>query len=98
MLLGTVMAVVLLEAAKKRAVCAIAGEVHPVKAFRKAWLIQNGDTLPVKRMGSKFKISVRPGEYGIRIDAIAPFKDQVFQQIKLTDEQTSDLGEIILAE
>ncbi len=97
-LLGTVVTVVLLEASKKRAVCNIKGEVHPIKAFRKAWLIQNGDTVPVKRLGSHFQVAVKPGEYGIWIDAIAPYKDQVFHEIKLTDDQVSDLGEIDLFE
>ena len=95
-LLGTVLAVVLLEASKKRAVSSIRGEVHPVKSFRKAYLIQNGDTVPVKRMGSKFQVSVRPGEYAIWIDAVAPFKDQQFSDIRLGEGQTSDLGEINL--
>lgn len=83
---------------QKRAVCNIRGEVHPIKAFRKAWLIQNGDTVPVKRMGSRFQVAVKPGEYGIWIDAIAPYKDQVFREITLTDDQVSDLGEIDLFE
>lgn len=95
-LLGTVAAVTFLEASKKRTVCTIKGEVHPIKAFRKVWLIQNGDTIPAKRLGSRFQVAVKPGEYGIWIDAVAPFKDQMVNDIHLLDEQTSDLGEINL--
>ncbi len=95
-LLGTITAVVFLEASKKRAVCTIRGEVHPVKAFRQVWLIQNGDTVQGRRLGSKFQLAVKPGEYRIWIDAIAPYRDQTFADIRLQDEQVADLGSIDL--
>ncbi|WP_157474157.1 hypothetical protein [Flavihumibacter petaseus] len=95
-LLGTVTAVFFLEASKKRAVCTIQGEIHPVKALRKVWLIQNGDTVPANNLGSRFKIAVKPGEYSVWIDAIAPYQDHLVEGIRLLDEQTDDLGGIEL--
>lgn len=95
-LLCTIAAVTTLEASKKRTVCSIKGEIHPIKAIRKVWLIRNGDTIPASITGSRLNVDVKPGVYDVWIDAIAPYQDHLTADIDLYDNITMELGNIEL--
>jgi hypothetical protein len=95
-LLCTIAAVTTLEASKKRTVCSIKGEIHPAKAIRQVWLIRNGDTIPASLTGTRLNVDVKPGVYGVWIDAIAPYQDHLTADIDLFDNNSMELGNIEL--
>jgi hypothetical protein len=46
--------------------------------------------------GNRLQLDVRPGNYAVWIDAVAPFKDHAYGPIDLYDNSTIELGNIQL--
>ncbi|MBC6489497.1 hypothetical protein ACFSQD_04140 [Flavihumibacter stibioxidans] len=97
-LMGTIAAVTALETAKDRNNCTIKGRVMPAVAVRNIWLIQDRDTIVSTCNESRFRLAVKPGRYSVLIDAVAPYRDQRWSDLDLSENNTVELGNIELVQ
>lgn len=95
-LVGTIAAVTTLEASKNRNICTISGTVKPAMGLRKLWLLQDNDTLAIYQKAGSFEVNVKPGNYRIWVDAVAPYRDLKIDSITLDEQGVRKLGELRL--
>ncbi|HWB24008.1 MAG TPA: carboxypeptidase-like regulatory domain-containing protein [Chitinophagaceae bacterium] len=75
----------------------ITGRVTPPEAIKDVWAMSLKDTFRANISQGGFSImNVKPGTYKILIDAVAPYKDVIKEDVSVTDGQPVDLGEIKL--
>lgn len=95
-LMGTIAAVTALETTKERNNCTIRGQVNPSVAVRNIWLIKERDTIAAPCEKNIFRLAVKPGNYSVWIDAVAPFQDKQLSNLYLSENTTVELGNIEL--
>jgi hypothetical protein len=76
---------------------AITGSVLPADGAQAIWAYSGTDsTRAVVLNTGTFTIAVRPGIYKLVVDAKAPFKDVVLENVDVKDGRPLDVGQIIL--
>jgi len=77
----------------------VKGTVTPPDGATRAWVISATDTLKATIANGAFEIpGVKPGTYKVIIEAKPPYKNVAKDGVNVTDGQTSDVGEIKLAQ
>ena len=75
----------------------IKGTVTPADKAVKAWAVSQSDTLSAPVTNGSFEIqNVKAGDYSVVIEAQAPYANTRRKDVKVTDGQTTDVGEIKL--
>lgn len=75
----------------------IKGTVTPSDKAVKAWALSASDTLSAPVTNGTFEIqNVKAGDYSVIIEAQAPYGNTRKKHVKVTDGQTTDVGEIQL--
>jgi len=75
----------------------IKGTVTPADKAVKAWAVSQTDTLSAPVTNGSFEIqNVKAGDYSVVIEAQAPYANTRRKDVKVTDGQTTDVGEIKL--
>ena len=75
----------------------IRGTVTPAENAVNVWAVKGVDTLKSAIVGGKFELgNATAGTYSVTIEATAPYKSVVKENIVVTDDQVVDLGNIIL--
>jgi len=77
----------------------VKGTVSPAEGATRAWIISATDTLKTDVNAGAFEIpDVKPGTYKVIIEAKPPYKNVAKDGITVTDGQTTEVGEIKLAQ
>jgi hypothetical protein len=75
----------------------IRGTVTPAENAVNVWAIKGVDTLKSAIVAGKFELGNAPaGNYSVTIEAAAPYRTVVKENVIVTDDQVVDLGNIIL--
>ena len=64
--------------------------------IRSLWALDEDRTTRVNVHDGNFELELRPGNYKLYIDAAEPLKDGVYKKIQVREEDTTDLGVLIL--
>ncbi|MEI9946219.1 MAG: carboxypeptidase-like regulatory domain-containing protein [Chitinophagaceae bacterium] len=75
---------------------AISGKITPGDGAVIVWAINGNDTIRTQVNAGNFSIDVKPGTYKLIVDAKEPFKDVQLENLEVKNDQTLDVGEIIL--
>ncbi len=74
----------------------IVGKINPIDGATSVQAISGKDSVSANIVSGNFGLVVKPGIYHVFIDAVAPYKDAVLDNISIKEDQTVDLGEITL--
>jgi hypothetical protein len=74
----------------------IVGKVNPIDGATSVQAISGKDSANANIVSGSFGLSVKPGIYHVVVVAVAPYKDAVLDNISVKEDQTIDLGEIVL--
>lgn len=75
----------------------IKGTVSPADAAVQAWAYSVADTMKAPVSEGSFEITgLKGGDYRLVIEAKAPYKNQVKENVSVMDGQATDVGEIKL--
>ncbi|HEX6193792.1 MAG TPA: hypothetical protein VFZ42_15565 [Chitinophagaceae bacterium] len=75
---------------------AIVGKVNPADGAETVWLMGERDSLKTGVSDGQFFFEVKPGAYKLMVQARPPYKDAVLDNLVVKQEETLDVGEIIL--
>jgi len=86
-----------LSSMKDTAASGISGKVTPAEATEAVWAIRGTDSLrtTVSTEGA-FTLEVAPGTWKLVVAAKAPYRNAEIQELVVTDNNTTDVGEITL--
>lgn len=74
----------------------ITGKVTPADGATIVWAINGSDTIGNSINAGTFSIEVKPGTYKLIIDAKDPYKDVQLENLEVKQDQSLDVGEIVL--
>src|SRR5689334_6062910 len=74
----------------------IAGRVNPIDGATSVFATSGKDSANASIVSGNFVLAVKPGIYRVLVDATPPYKDAVLDNISVKEDQTVDLGEIVL--
>ena len=74
----------------------ITGRVSPAEGAESIWAISSTDSIKVGIASGNFSAQVKPGTFKILVDAKAPYKDVLLDNLEVKENQVFDVGEIIL--
>jgi hypothetical protein len=75
----------------------ISGKVAPLDGASQVWAIHGADSLKTDIADGTFNLQgAEEGTYTVIIDAKQPFKDVTISDVKVSEGQVTDLGEIRL--
>jgi hypothetical protein len=75
---------------------AITGRVNPTDGAELVWLMGEKDSLKTGVSDGQFYFDVKPGAYKLMVQSRPPYKDVVLDNLVVRQEETLDVGEIIL--
>ena len=75
---------------------AIVGKVNPADGAETVWIMGEKDSLKTGVSDGQFYFEVKPGAYKLMVNARPPYKDVVMDNLVVKQEETLDVGEIIL--
>ena len=76
----------------------IHGVIDPADGAKKAWAIMGTDSVSTVPVGGNFSLEVKPGNWTLIIEAVAPYKNAVTQNIMVQENQSTDVGTIKLSQ
>ena len=77
----------------------IKGTVTPAEGATRAWALSSTDTLRADIKAGSFEIAnAKAGTYRIIIEAKPPYKNTAKDNVKVADNQPTDVGEIKLGQ
>ena len=74
----------------------VVGRINPVSGANMVWIVGGRDSLACAVANGEFGFETRPGVYKVIIDGIAPYRDEILENVGVRDGQTVDVGEIVL--
>lgn len=74
----------------------ITGKVTPADGATLVWAISGSDSTKAPISAGAFALQVKPGTYKILVDAKAPYKDVILENLEIKEGQPLDVGEIVL--
>jgi hypothetical protein len=72
------------------------GKIEPSSKVKTLWALDEDHKTQVSVHEGAFELELRPGNYKLYIDAAEPLKDGMYRQIQVREEDTTDLGLLIL--
>lgn len=84
----------LMFAFKERNASGISGRITPADAVEMVYAILGKDSLKTVPANGAFMLEAKAGMYKVIIDAKQPFKDVMLESVEVTENNTTDLGEI----
>ena len=75
---------------------AITGKITPIDGANVVWAISGKDSATSNIVNGIFSLAVKPGLYRVTVDAVEPYKDAVLENISVKEDQTVDVGEVVL--
>ena len=91
-------AVISLHAFRSFQTSGIKGMVAPADAIvTYVWAINGIDSIKVQPVKGEFALGVKAGNYKIIVDADAPYKDAIIENVVVKDAVITDVGEIRLS-
>ena len=75
---------------------AITGKVNPAYGAETVWLMGERDSLKTGVSDGQFYFDVKAGAYKLTVQARPPYKDVVLDNLVVKQDETLDVGEIIL--
>ena len=91
-------AVISLHAFRSLQTSGIKGLIIPADAIvTYVWAINGIDSIKVQPVKGEFALGVKAGTYKIIVDADAPYKDAVIDNVVVKDAVITDIGEIRLS-
>jgi hypothetical protein len=72
----------------------IHGTIEPADGARKVWAISGMDSFSTIPVAGKFSVNVRPGNWGLLLEANAPYKNTAVNNLLVIDNQSTDAGVI----
>lgn len=84
----------LMYAFKEKNASGISGRTSPVDAVEVVYAIQGKDSLKTVPANGAFMLEAKAGMYKVIVDAKQPFKDVMLESVEVTENNTTDLGEI----
>jgi len=76
----------------------IQGSIDPPQGAKKVTAISGSDSVSVIPAGGHFSIQVKQGTWRLSVEAVAPYKSEVLENIVVQPEQFTDVGVIKLSE
>ena len=74
----------------------ILGKVNPPDGAEVVWILGEKDSLKSGTSAGQFYFDVKPGKYKLLVDALPPYKDVLLENLVVAQDETIDVGEIIL--
>ena len=74
----------------------ITGKVTPADGAQMVWAISGTDSTKAGINSGAFTLEVKPGIYKVIVDAKAPYKDVLLENLDVKEGQPVDVGEIVL--
>ena len=74
----------------------ILGKVNPPDGAELVWVLGEKDSLKSGISSGQFYFDVKPGKYKLLVDALPPYKDVLLENLVVAQDETIDVGEIIL--
>jgi len=75
----------------------ITGKISPADAAQSVWAISATDSVKSTNISSgTFTIQAKPGTYKLVVDAKEPYKDAQLDNLEVKQDQSLDVGEIVL--
>ena len=74
----------------------ITGKVSPAEGAELIWAISATDSIKFTVTSGNFSAQVKPGTFKLIVDAKAPYKDVLLDNLEIKENQVLDVGEIIL--
>ncbi|RYF97328.1 MAG: carboxypeptidase regulatory-like domain-containing protein [Chitinophagaceae bacterium] len=78
------------------AATSITGKVTPSDGAETVWAISGSDSTKAAVSSGAFTIDVKPGTYKVIVDAKDPYKDVTLENLEVKQDQSLDVGEIVL--
>ena len=75
---------------------AIRGTVSPATSAVKVTAINGMDSVSTVPVSGSFFLGVKPGNWTLKVEAAAPYKNAVKENILVLDHQVTDVGSILL--
>ena len=75
---------------------AIIGKINPIDGAEAIWAIGGKDSLKTAVTDGQFYFDVKPNMYKLIIDAKEPYKDVLLENLQVKQDETLDVGEIML--
>lgn len=76
----------------------IHGTITPAEGAKKVWAISGTDSVFAVPSSGTFSFDVKPGTWKIKVEASAPYKNVVVENIIVEDGKSVDAGEIKLTQ
>jgi hypothetical protein len=94
--LGVVAVIVMITCSFKRIWNSpVKGSVNPTNSASRVWMFSTSDTLTAPVIQGQFMITdVKSGNYILMLESIPPYRDNIRQDIVVTDGQMTDVGVI----
>jgi hypothetical protein len=74
----------------------ITGKVSPADAANSVMVVSGKDTLHGPLANGIFTVAVKPGVHQLIVDARAPYRDALLDNLSVTENDVLDVGEIVL--
>jgi hypothetical protein len=95
--LAVCIAIISLHAFRTSQTSGIKGMIRPADAIVSfVWAISGTDSVKVQPAKGEFALAVKAGTWKIIVDADAPYKDAVLENVVVKDGTITDVGEIKL--
>jgi hypothetical protein len=72
----------------------IHGTIDPADGASKVWAINGTDSFSTLPVSGRFSVSVKPGNWYLLVEGIAPYKNTAVNSILVLDNQSTDAGVI----
>jgi hypothetical protein len=74
----------------------IIGKIRPADGAEMVWVVGEKDSLKASISQGQFYFEVKPGTYKLIVDALPPYQDVLLENLLVHQDETLDVGEIIL--
>jgi hypothetical protein len=74
----------------------IIGKVASPDALTYVWAVSGQDSIIAPAINGSFSVKVKPGRWKLLLHTISPYKDQVIENVLVTEGRPTNLGEIKL--
>jgi len=75
-------------------ISSIYGTIEPAEAAKKVWAVNGKDSVSVIPEAGKFSIAVTAGKWTLHVEAAAPFKDIIIDNINVEEGKSTNAGVI----
>lgn len=95
-LVGLILTGLILAHSNENSKTIIIGKIRPADGAEIVWAVGEKDSLKASISQGQFYFEVKPGTYKLIVDALPPYQDVLLENLLVQQDQTLDVGEIIL--